>query len=69
MQPKNLQKLISLKTQLYKTDIIDREQRVKLAEANRDGELKRLIRKKIEYEDILNCIQKIKKKKLKLLGN
>lgn len=58
--------LVNLKTELRKAEIRDQEERVKLAEAQMDSEIKRLIRKKIELDDILSSIEKNKAKKQKL---
>ena len=46
--------MVKLKTQLHQIEIKDKEERVKLAETQRDNELKRLIRKKLELNPQTN---------------
>lgn len=66
MQPNSLTTLVRLKSEVHQASLREHERRVAMAEGNMTGEIKRLIRKKIELEELTRSIERIKEKKLKL---
>ncbi len=66
-RPEKVKEIVQLKTNVKKAEIREIKSKITLIQGQKEGEIKKLVEKKIHLENVKTSIEKIIKKKRKML--